>query len=159
MTDDERISYLPTLKIDMKDAPLVLSIPTNFKPIQVRLRWLKGVEISTNKNEQDKTSIGRISDVHEEIFNPDNFTLKVDADGTFNVFLTSIEVHLPHSIQLIYPDMFKQQDIGLRLLKEVVITSVDGQTLHLVQAPNLKIYNQEYLKVKPMLKCLPSIIH
>lgn len=150
LDNGESRPYRRTEKMEVSDIPLTLQFPLNFKPAQVRLRWINGVEVFFQNENNPKSHLGRLSNVEEEVVSDFNY------DGA-TLTISSVAVHQPKSTELLSKKFLSQEDQGFRELKEILLTSEDGRMIHWTLSSNQMIYNEEYLKV-PVSACASAIL-
>ena len=156
MANSTRQPYKRNEKIESGLQPIELSLEVNFVPSQVRIRWIKGSEIYLENSTED-VPIGRYSRVVEETLSPNQFQVQPLKGGQFLIRVQPQEVYWPTTAPLTKVDGLKQKDSGLREINEIVLVTSTGQTVYYSISSNRKIYNNEYLRVKPTSLCVLGV--
>lgn len=162
------IPYQANKHIVIDQLPFGLSIPVNFSPVQMRVRWVTDFSIYLNpddearvqsKNNDKNIFVGRLSKVQEEWIDPSRFSIETTPQGDHVLKIMSMggsPTSTPFS--LTYPNQFSQKDEGDREIKEIILISDDGRMIRNFFPLDRGVSKKRILKI-PIATSCKSALH
>lgn len=132
------------IKANAGPVRLRLTTARSDKPLrQIRLRWNAGAAIYWDKPEQ---VTGVYAHVTEETFDQPQLTQQNENENIYEFVSThSLLFQKPKTLH----DIVGVKDSHRRLIKELLVTSNDLNTRHVVFSPMLRIFNREFIEMRP----------